>query len=68
MARSYDISKKSDLRRFFKDLDAAVMGSVEESVSNQLGNVCPNCGEPLRIHVGTTVCVHCGTSIEFTVE
>lgn len=68
MARSYDISKKHDMHRFFRDLDAAIMGSVEESVSNQLGNVCPNCGEPLRIHVGTTVCGHCGSSIDFTVK
>ena len=65
MGRSYDISNKSDMRR---DLDAAVMSLAEVSVSDQMGNVCPNCGEPLRIRFGTNVCTHCGATVEFTVK
>lgn len=68
MGRSYDISKKAELRRFFRDLDAVIMERAEEAVSDQMGNVCPNCGEPLRIRFGTNVCTHCGATVEFTVK
>ena len=68
MGRSYDISKRSELHRFFRDLDAAVMNLAEESVSDQMGNVCPYCGEPLRIRIGTNLCTHCGATVEFTMK
>lgn len=68
MSKKYDISKSSDLRRFFRDLDAVIMDQVEEVVSDHMGNVCPNCGCFLRLHFGTNVCSKCGMTVEFSIK
>lgn len=68
MKKKYDITKKSDMRRFARDLEQEILNRAEEAINDQMGNACPNCGSHLRLHFGTNVCPECGAVVEFTVK
>ena len=68
MKKTYNISSKSDMRRFYRDLEAEIMSRAEQAVSDRLRNACPNCGFHLRLRFGTNVCPSCGTKVEYTAK
>lgn len=64
MSKKYDLSKKSDMRRFEKDLEKEVMDVAKESISKSgLDIECPHCGKPIHVQLGDNICEHCGNQV-----
>lgn len=69
MSKTYDLSNKSDMKKFEKDLDAKVLDIATESIKNgtEIEYECPNCHKQISIHVGKNVCPYCNLEIEATI-
>ena len=64
MSKKYDLSKKSDMRRFEKDLEKEVMDVAKKSISESgLDIECPHCGKTIRVQLGDNICEHCGNQV-----
>lgn len=64
MARKYDLSKKSDMRRFSRDLEKEVMNIAKDSISKTGIDIeCPHCGKSVTVTAGENICNHCGNQI-----
>ena len=68
MSKTYDLSKKSDLNRFEKDLEKAIIDKANETILNghEFDFECPNCHNQIKIHVGNNVCPFCKFEIKAT--
>lgn len=59
--RKYDISKKTDLRRFERDIEKEIKKlAKDELVTSGADYDCPRCGKTYRVKQGDNVCPHCG--------
>ncbi len=70
MSRKYDLSKKSDMRRFEKDLHQAVIDKAVEAVNSGMtfDIECPHCNQPVSVPAGLSECPLCHQTIELTVQ
>ena len=68
MPKSYDLSKKSDMRRFEKDLENKVIDLANKAIldGEEFDYECPNCHNQIKIHIGKVVCPYCQFEIEVT--
>lgn len=65
MSKNYDISKKSDMRRFEKDLKKKAVDLARDSAKKQSFDThCPNCEESISVTVGKNICSHCKETID----
>lgn len=64
MSKKYDLSKKSDMRRFEKDLEKEVMDVAKKSISKSgLEIECPHCGKTIHVQLGDNICEHCSNQV-----
>ena len=69
MAKNYDITSKSDMDRFTKDLMADIMDIATEEVRHMTYTVnCPVCGCELEAIPGHNTCPKCKEDIELNLE
>ena len=64
MAKKYDLSKKSDLRRFKKESMKNLQDSIVTQVLDRAYDVeCPHCKAKISVRPGHGLCVACGGEI-----
>jgi len=65
LSKIYNLSKKSDMVRFKKDLEKQVLEAAKQSLLDgaEIDYECPNCHKTIKIHVGENVCPHCNFEI-----
>lgn len=69
MSKNYDLSKKSDMRRFMKDLEKEAFEIGKESISkNGLDIECPHCGKEIHAPLGLSTCPKCGGEINLSFQ
>lgn len=69
MAKNYDISKKSDMDRFMKDLNKTIMDNARDQVTNLRYNVkCPHCGGTVSQLPGFHPCALCREMIDLKLD
>lgn len=65
MARKYNITKKSDLRRLERDLNKQAKEIIRKA-SHQV--ICPSCGHTFSANPGKVHCPHCRQIINFVIK
>ena len=69
MSKKYDLSKKSDMRRFERDLaDTAMDLAMEYAKEGEFEIECPHCGKAISIPVGESDCPECGGRINLSFQ
>lgn len=64
MARKYDIFKKSDMRKFQKDLEKTMKSMAKESLkTTKFKFNCPNCNSVIKVSAGKQICPNCSKEI-----
>ena len=66
LAKKYNISSKSDMRKFERDVKQKLVDMSTSAVMSRKYLVdCPLCGTQVNIPVGKSLCPACGRSIDF---
>ena len=65
MPRKYDISKKSDMKKFMKDLEKNV---VDKTMKQTIKAVCPHCKNLISVTLKSTHCPKCCEEIHFDIK
>lgn len=69
MARKYDISKKSDMRRLQRDLEKTIKQKATSSIKGGRYEVtCPHCGAKPKVPVGRSSCPYCHNLIDLNLD
>lgn len=69
MARKYDITKKSGMRRFERDLRKDIVKQTESILRKKPVQVeCPHCHQPIKIHAGSNVCPFCKQLVRLNLD
>ena len=64
MKHKYNISSKSDMRRFQRGLKKDIKSSVVSAIESSLYDVtCPSCGAVVNIPAGVSQCPECKKEI-----
>ena len=64
MGKSYDLGKKSDMRRFQRDLEKVVKETALQGIQTMTFDyTCPSCGREIQVKVGKNVCPYCLQSL-----
>lgn len=64
MAKKYDISSSSDMRRLSRDLKNSVMNAARNAVETMEFDVaCPHCDFVSSMHSGLNLCPHCKNEV-----
>jgi hypothetical protein len=66
--KKYDISKKSDMRRFSRDLEKSITGQINNAINNGFEIDCPSCDRSIKVTPGLNQCVYCKKEIDFNVK
>lgn len=61
MGRSYDLSSKSDMRRFTRDIEKDVQKQMSKA---GIDVKCPGCKAAIKVTPGANVCPKCGANID----
>lgn len=69
MSKSYDFSKKSDMKKFQKDLVKSIEAQVSKAIGeNEVEINCPHCDKKINVHAGNNVCPYCSNNISVNFE
>ena len=69
MPKNYDISKKSDMRRFQRDLDRVIREAAEKKLREiPFDAKCPHCGKAIQVSEGLVICPFCHSPINVTLD
>lgn len=69
MTKKYNISSKSDMRRFQRDLEKTVIKEAKSTaLKGKYETSCPHCGYRVTVRVGINSCPHCRNDIEFSLN
>lgn len=69
MARKYNLSSKSDMRRFSKDLEKTIMDKATSAIKKGKYDVsCPHCQITVKVPVGKSLCPKCRKQIDLTLN
>lgn len=69
MSKSYDISSKSDICKFFKDIESEIMDEAKRSVLEEgIDYACPKCEREFKAVHGSNVCPYCGYVFELNIN
>ncbi len=64
MSKGYDLSKKSDMRKFSRALEEGVMDAARDAISEDgVAISCPHCGKEITVFPGENTCKHCGNIV-----
>ena len=65
----YDISKKSDMRKFSRDLEKQILDNVEKEIKKTGIEIeCPNCKKKFKAKGGKNTCPHCKKVIDLDIN
>lgn len=65
MTKKYNISSKSDMRRFERDLSNKVQSMTYNTLQNRTYDVtCPHCHASIQVHPGKSMCPFCRKEID----
>ena len=65
MSKKYNISSKSDMRKFQKELKNGILQKAEESLYQQQYSVnCPHCHVKIMARPGKQSCPNCSKEID----
>lgn len=66
MSRTYKLGSKSDMRRFYKDLEKTIMKEATSALMKKKYKIsCPHCNSQVEVHVGKNSCPICHKTIDF---
>lgn len=69
MTKKYNLSSKSDMRRFAKDLEKQVYSNAEQQILSRTYEVeCPDCHSKISIKPGKSFCPVCHNEIDFNLN
>ena len=69
MGKTYDIGKKSDMRKLARDLEKSVKETARREITRAGIDVqCPGCGFTMHTKGGDTVCPKCGKVTDVTID
>ncbi len=69
MAKKYDISKSSDMRRLTRDLENAVRDqAVQAAQTMEYAVKCPHCHSSVTVTPGYSRCPQCGGAINLELD
>lgn len=70
MAKKYNLSSKSDMRRFTKDLNKFVVDAAKEAVENEteFDVECPLCHKQIKAKAGLNTCPLCHNDFELNLQ
>lgn len=69
MTKKYNLTSKSDMRRFEKDLKNTIMDKARHAAQNGTYDVaCPHCGRTVKAHAGINQCPYCGNTIDLNLN
>lgn len=69
MGKSFDLSKKSDMRRLEKELNKTIIEQTKQSLLTDTYDImCPKCKRNFPAKNGKNLCPFCGNSIDVTLE
>jgi len=65
MARKYNMGKKSDVKRFERQVEKDLKKQTNRQLKKGVSSICPNCGKEIKISTGKNKCKYCGADINF---
>lgn len=69
MANKYDIGKRSEIDRLFKDIQESIKEQAEEIIANKAFDVtCPHCKNKISVKPGKSLCPVCQKEIRLTIK
>lgn len=69
MPKKYNIGKKSDMRKFERDIKKKAYDIVDDSVKKmEIDIKCPHCGRNIKAKSGNNVCPHCKSNVELNIN
>ncbi len=69
MARKYDISKKSDMRRLARDIERGMRKELRRELPRTgIDRPCPECGSTMRMVEGVNRCPRCGKTVNVSFD
>ena len=64
MAKMYNLSSKSSMKKFTKDLEKAAYNSVtSQALQMTVDEKCPSCNNQIKVNNGHNICPCCGEEI-----
>ncbi len=69
MAKKYNLGKKSDMRKFQRDLEKSALDQAKQAFSSMQYQIeCPGCKAKLNVSTGAQLCPSCGSEINFNLN
>ena len=69
MKKTYDISKKSDMRKLAKDIEKEALSIAENQLMSESYEVqCPHCNVTVTVPTGLSLCPVCRNEINLTLD
>lgn len=69
MTKKYNLSSKSDMRKFERDLEKELIDSAKSTARNALYDMnCPHCEKAIRVPAGLSRCPQCGGQINLELD
>lgn len=69
MSKKYNIGKKSDMRRFAKDLENSLVDAAKGKLMSRRYDVeCPRCQSKIPVPIGKSVCPYCKHEIDLNLN
>ena len=69
MTKKYDLGKKSDMRKFQRDLEKTARDQAKQAFSTMQHQIeCPGCKTKLKVSSGVKICPSCGSEVNFTID
>lgn len=69
MSKKYNLGKKSDMRKFQKDLEKEMYNLAKDSLSDESFEInCPHCNESIKVHEGLNTCDFCQNQINIDLK
>lgn len=65
MSKHYNISKKSDMRRFTRDIERDIYKAAENAIrAKGVELECPDCHQQVTFRQGENICPLCGHEVD----
>ena len=69
MAKSFDITKRSDMQKLTQNLENEIFDIAKQKLSNQNFDVnCPHCNSQISVPSGLSLCPICGKEVNLTLD
>lgn len=69
MGKNYNLSSKSDMKKFQKDLEKTIMKKATSALMKKQYNVsCPHCQSEVKVPVGKSSCPVCHKPIDLELD